>query len=334
MVDRQGADRIGLVRAAAVDPLGAAVVAVHVARLVLPFLIRAGVELAVADGQGHHVPGVARPAAVGPCLVHPAGVDAEREIPIVRLRGGHAGIVQQAQRHPGPGRRVVLAEDVAQHVAQFRFGVDSRRRWRSPACRGSRAFVTGTSMKSSIPSNRAPSACRQVHAVVHAMVALAGVVAAVAGEFPVPYQAGLRVAQTRTAQDARHSETVDGPCNHGSTLWYWLNPSPCSVPLSRLVVGSQGLDASSPLRARSRMQRRPIIVSLRAYIRARMPHRCNRGTTISRRSPRSVTGSGNCGETVGVRGPSTASLAGQPGPAMYLACRIVLPPKSPLDNRR
>ena len=103
LVDRERADPIGLVGAAAVDPARAAVVAVDVAGLFRALLVRARVKMAVADGQGHDVSGIARPAAVGPRLVDPAGVDAEREISVVRLRGGHAGGVQQAQRDAGAG---------------------------------------------------------------------------------------------------------------------------------------------------------------------------------------------------------------------------------------
>ena len=121
--DAQGSDGVGGVRAPARLPAGRAVVAVDASGLVGAGLERAGVQVAVEDAQGVDAEVVAGAPAVDPCALA-AGIDAEVEVAVVGLSGGHAGVVEEAELESGPGCGVVAADDVARDVVENRLGMD------------------------------------------------------------------------------------------------------------------------------------------------------------------------------------------------------------------
>ena len=111
VADREGGDGVRSVRCAAVDP-AAFVVAVDSTAFPCPRLAGASVERPFVNGQGEGEEGVARPAAVGPARVATV-VDAELEMPPVRLVRDHARIALEREVEAAALRRIVLAREVS-----------------------------------------------------------------------------------------------------------------------------------------------------------------------------------------------------------------------------
>ena len=188
LVDDQRHDACGLAlpHAAAVDPFLPAGMAIDVAPVgFVPCVDRRGVELSAVDGQavGDVVARRVGPPAVLPRAIDGV-VDAEGDVAVVPggLIAAGTGLDVQGEAPAPPG--IEQADDVADRVVDDRVGVDPRGEREIPLRQPERFGVGNLD-----PRAAAVEPARlQVDAVVDAVMAASGRIAAVAPQLPVPHE--------------------------------------------------------------------------------------------------------------------------------------------------
>src|SRR5262245_43125386 len=175
----------------AVGPAIVSVVAIDVAPVALIFCVDCGrVQLPLEDGEriADVIAGEAGAAAILP-VAGPRVIDPKTDVPIGPLRLITTGAGLERQRQSSPQIRIVLVEHIAEDVADLSCGVDS----------GTETEVAGAEIERNVGGNLdiRPGAVErsflQPDAMIDAVVAATGMIAAIPAKPPMAKETGFQL---------------------------------------------------------------------------------------------------------------------------------------------